>query len=115
MSENKQQPFKLDAVDIATILYHVHRGVKTEAVGFEDCERTIRQLTAELSPQKLRVQQGPLESGLWSCNLMDEAGQFWSPTGESFDAFINRVLRYAPHDAQPWAFDKFYNLLKKTK
>ena len=109
-----QQPFKISLLDLATLLYHVHRGAQMDEVGFEDCERTLQQLTRELSPVRARIAPGSLESALWSCNLMDEVDEWWSPTGESFESFVARLLRYATKE-QRYEFDKFYNSLKKTE
>lgn len=112
----KQQPtFRIALIDLVTLLYNVHRGAQDEEqVGFEDCERTLQQLTKDLSPVRARVDRSALESGLWSCNLMDEVGEFWSPKDESFDRFLNRVLRYASPQER-LEFDKFFNLIRKKQ
>lgn len=105
---------RLSMLDLATLLYHVHRGAQLETVGFEDCERTLQQLTEELAPKKRLVSRGALESALWSANLMDEAGSFWSPIGESFDRFVRRLLREATPDER-LEFERFYNQIRVRK
>ncbi len=105
----KREHLTLSVLDIATLLVHVHRGAQLEEkVGFEDCESTLHELTKKLAPFRLSIDRVPLESALWSCNLMDEVGEWWSPTGESFDTFVARI-------AKGYAFDKFFNLLKKKE
>lgn len=78
-----------------------------DKVGFEDCDRTLLMLSKLLTRNSITVRREHLESALWSCNLMDEAGEFWSPRGESFDEFVNRLL--LPYQGE---FDKFYNLIQ---
>lgn len=83
-----------------------------DVVGFEDCERTLPELTEELSQARALVNKNAFESALWSCNLMDEAGEWWSPRGESFDQFLARVLRYMSKEDK-YTFNKTYNQLRK--
>lgn len=111
-----EEPRKLpvNLLDLAVILLHVHQGAAREDVGFEDCERTLSELTQELVLRRVLVDKSALESALWSCNLMDEVGEFWQPSGEGFDNFIRRLLRYARPD-EKLEFDRIYNYIKKSK
>ena len=113
----KSRPFRVNLLDLAVLLYHIHRGAQLEhSVGFEDCDYTLSQLTKELSPCRAEVDQATLQSALWSCNLMDEVGEWDSPTGEDFDSFLARLLKFAPKDpSSRLTYDKFYNLLSKTE
>lgn len=107
--------FRLNPLDIMVLLYNVHRGAQFEDhVGFEDADRTLHQLTTDLTDGRIKVPQGALESALWSCNLMDEVDEFWSPTDESFDEFVSRMLKYFSHDQQ-LEFDKFFNQLRPSR
>lgn len=110
-----ERPFRVNLIDLATLLANMHRGAQLkEEVGFEDCERTLVQLTKDLSPTRATIDQSSMESALWSSNLLNEIGEFWSPTDETFEQFLNRMLRYAPRDpGQSFEFDKYYNLLRK--
>ncbi len=104
-------PLRISLLDVATILYHVHRGSQLdELVGFEDCERTLDQLTSELSRKtRVRVSKEALEAALWSCNLMHEVGMWWSPQGETFPDFLKRVTE---RSGSALEFNPIYNQLK---
>jgi hypothetical protein len=102
--------FRLSLLDAVVLLYHIHRGVTTEGVGFEDANKTLQQLTRSLSQFKYTVTEQTLESALWSCNLMDEQGEWWSPEGDDFDTWLKRFLA-----DQHLSFDKFYNVLIERK
>jgi hypothetical protein len=103
--------YRLSILDVATLLFHVHRGAQHPEVGFEDAERTIERLTRELFNKRVIVGRDQLQSALWSCNLLDEQKEFWSPHGEQFDKFVHRLLT-TNMPLQPIYFDKTYNLIK---
>lgn len=111
---NKQRGLRISLLDMATLLYHVHRGAQHSEVGFEDCERTLRELTEELAPKRTVVELSALESALWSANLMDEVGEFWSPSGERFEKFVSRILQYASEDER-LEFNRIYNFIREKK
>jgi hypothetical protein len=81
----------LRVMDVAVLLYHVWRGAQEPEVGFEDAGNTLDGLTKSLN-KKVFVPPGLLESCLWSCNLLDERGQFWHPRGLTFEQFASSVL-----------------------
>ena len=107
----KKRPLKVALLDLAVLLYHLHLGAQKKEIGFEDCERTLRQVTDDLSPSSAVVDMRAIESALWSMNLLDEHKEFWSPHGDTFDQFIRRLTRYTP-EGQKIEFDRFYNRLK---
>jgi hypothetical protein len=94
-------------LDIAVMLLHVHLGAKEEHVGFEDARETIDTLTRKLN-KKVLVDPVLLESCLWSCNLMNEAGKWWHPRDNNFDEFLKDVLGAAK-------FNKVYNVIEREK
>lgn len=100
--------YNLTLLDIMVLLYHVQRGAETSAVGFEDCERTLEELTAVLTANFARIplKESVVESALWSCNLMYEHGEFWSPEG----CFKNWLTRFCEEHGVD--FDMFFNTLK---
>lgn len=104
--------YKLTLLELTVLLYHMHRGAQLEdKVGFEDCEHTLQSLTKLLSPKRTVVPKAALESALWSCNLMDEIGEWWSPDGRTFDQFLSDLQRYRQPDERV-EFDKVYNRLR---
>jgi hypothetical protein len=106
---------RISLLDIATLLYHVHLGAQNkETIGFEDANRSLKQLTDELAPTRIQVDLDLVESALWSANLCDEEGLFWSPHDEDFESFIRRLLRFATQDSK-LEFDRFYNHLKARR
>jgi hypothetical protein len=104
-------------LDAMTLLYNVYRGNASSEVGYEDCNQPLKTLVANFSKRRVDVKQDDLESALWSGNLLDEqallTGGFWSPTGESFDEFVRRLLKSSGHpDA---SFNKDYNQITKQQ
>lgn len=100
------RPVKL--IDIVTLLYHVHVGARSEAVGFEDADRTLEQLTKQLN-RTIPLDPALLESALWSCNLLQEQGQFTDHKGRTFEEFLRDLLGNAAE------FHKVYNCFKEKK
>jgi hypothetical protein len=102
-------PFKPTLLDRTVLVYHVSRGAQLpELVGYEDCEIPRAALLKRLALPA--IQRRTLESALWSCNLMDEAGQWWSPAGETCKQFIDRVSADVG-----LKFDYFYNYFKEPR
>jgi hypothetical protein len=87
---------------VEVLLDHVSRGAAHPQVGFEDAAMTKKQLHNALIGRAVRLEA--LESALWSCNLLDELGQFrhtigfrefvatLTPPGYKFDGFFNVFL-----------------------
>jgi hypothetical protein len=103
------EEFRLNLFDLLVLLHNVLEGAQDSEVGYEDAEYTLKQLVKKLSRRTYPVRRATLESALWSCNLMDEAGTFWHPEGMSFDDYCKKSLR----DRLGVRFDKCYNLLAK--
>jgi hypothetical protein len=113
--EPTSKQLRISLLDLAVVLYHVHLGAQQkEIIGFEDAGRTLKQLTEELAPSRILVSLSALESALWSANLCDEEGLFWSPTDEGFESFLARLLRFASDDAK-LEFDRIYNRIDLRK
>lgn len=102
--------YRISLLDAVVLLYHVHRGAQHPEVGFEDADKTLKQLTKSLAQFRYTITESSLESALWSCNLMDEVGEFWSPQGLSFKDWTNRLLSEQGAD-----FDHFYNVIDERK
>lgn len=96
---------KVTGLDLVTLLYHLHKAAETKDIGFEDANNTLDQMSRKLRRVHAWINQSDVESVLWSCNLMDEKGEFWSPRGETLDAFLKRVA--------PEGFHKVYNTIKE--
>lgn len=92
---------------LTALLYNIYQGALDGEVGFEDAHRTLEGLTAPLN-KSTQVLTSVLESALWSCNLMNEQGKWWHPTGITFDEFLKEVL-------EKDSFDKMYNLIVRKK
>ncbi len=104
---------QVNILDLATLLFHVHKGALHPNVGFEDCERTLKKLTDELAPKRLSVPLDSIESALWSCNLLDEQQEWWSPKNETFEEFYKRLLKFVDPGAT-LRFDRIYNTIRKN-
>lgn len=100
------RPIRL--LDVAVLLWHIHRGAQDDAIGFEDAGQTVETITNRLNKQ-IMIDPALLESGLWSCNLADEQGKFWHPRAWTFDQYVARLL--GPGER----FNRFYNLIEKVK
>lgn len=77
--------------ELLTLLYNVCQGSREETVGWEDTHRTMEMIMTRLNNRVL-LEPSIVESALWSCNLMNEAGKFWDSRGRSFDAFVKDLL-----------------------
>lgn len=102
--------FRLSLLDMLVLLHNVLEGANDAEVGYEDAEFTLRELVKKLSRRTYPVRRSALESALWSCNLMDEAGKFWHPDGLTFDEYLKKGLKQRVGTR----FDRFYNILKKS-
>lgn len=94
-------------IDLVTLLHNVHEGARSPDVGFEDARETLQSLTRKLSAS-VSVDPGALESALWSCNLMSEAGKFWDSQGRTLDDFLRDI-------GLAGRFDKQLNLIKEVE
>jgi hypothetical protein len=107
-----ETPFRVNFTDLAVLLALAVKGANHPRVGFEDAEIPLDKLTKILNSHSVKLKQETLESLLWSANLMDEEGQFWSAKkGESFTVFTRRLLTEA--GKKDHYFDARYNLIRK--
>lgn len=82
-------PVKL--LDICTLLVNVYNANKREDIGFQDANRSLEQLTAMLN-KKVLLSPSVIESCLWSCNMMNEEGQFWDSKGRTLEEYVKYIL-----------------------
>lgn len=71
-----------------------------------DADRTVQEIVLGLDQHRGFLARSLLESGLYCCNLNNEAGQFVHPLGRNFTQFLNDTL------ASDLEFDRFYNIIK---
>lgn len=94
-------------IEVVTLLHNVLEGARNaDSVGFEDAHHTIESLTRKLN-RKLLIEPSVLESCLWSCNLLNERGEFWDGKGRTFEQFLAHII--TPGDR----FDRRYNVIVK--
>lgn len=108
LSKKGGQWRSVSLLQIAVLLYHVHRGAQDDQVGFEDAQESLNSLTLKLN-KTVMCDPALLESALWSANLMDEQGKWWHPQGTTFDEFCVRLLG---HKAK---FNRTYNVIETEK
>lgn len=77
--------------DVVTLLYHVQAGAAHPEVGFEDAQHSISMLMQKLGKRVL-LDPAAIESALWSCNLLNERGEFKDYQGRDFDRFVKDLL-----------------------
>ena len=94
----------VSVLDLVTLLGNVLRGADDTECGFEDAEQSLNELVAHLN-RYVQIPRPALESALWSCNLLNEAGKFWDVKDRSFDQYLKHVMRGE-------AFDLDYNLME---
>lgn len=91
---------------LAILLANLHRAVVEQTVGFEDADRTSRELEMLLT-RRVAIPRHLLESALWCCNLLWEKRKFFHPDDNtSFAAFFREMC---PDDR----FDLALNLIEK--
>jgi hypothetical protein len=94
---------RLSDEQLAVLLSHMARGAPHPLVGFSHTHKTIDEVVKDLSRSRI-VNLEDVECALWSCNLLDEQGEFMHPYGQTFDQF---VLNITPTGK---VFDKFFNV-----
>lgn len=75
--------------DTAVLLYHVLKAAKD--FGHLDAERTLRDTVRLLGRTHVRLETGLVESGLYSCSLLNEQRQFLHPGDRSFESFVKQI------------------------
>lgn len=100
---------RITALDLVVLLLNVIKGEKTSTVGFEDANRTFKELVGTLGhKKKIMVADSLIESALWSCNLLDEQDKFEHPLGHKFTPWMKALL-------EPDGFDRMYNFIKNKE
>lgn len=101
---------KLAPLDVVVLLLNVIKGAQKSSVGFEDADRTYKQMLEQLGRPgtKILVNESLIESALWSCNLLDEQGEFEHPSGTKFGPWLRKLLK-------PDGFDRLRNYIKHRK
>lgn len=97
----------ISVLDLAVLLFYVHRGAADNEVGFVDARESLETLTRELN-KALYVDPTMLESAIWSSNIMDEQGKFWHPEGLTFDEWVRRIANGAK-------YNRVYGLFESKK
>lgn len=94
-------------LDLVIILDNVWQASKDRDIGFEDPREMLHNFLFRMNKQT-RLYTEDIESGLWSCNLLNEKGKFRHPRGWTFDQFLIRLLRGD-------TFNKQYNYIEGEK
>lgn len=93
-------------MDIVALLYALHRAGADDDIGFEDAGRTLEGITRVLN-RRVALESSVLESALWSCNLLDEKGQFWHPEGLEFERWVKDII------GRNLKYNRVYNLIER--
>lgn len=100
VKSNTHRAIKL--IDLAILLYHVHKGAEDQEIGFEDARESLESLTTQLN-KTVYIKEAHIESALWSANLMDEKRTFWHPKLD-FNSWVKSIVGTD-------GFNRFYNLI----
>lgn len=92
---------KITLLDAAVLVKTVVAEANNPNVGFEDADRTLKQLRAELNLE-VNLDQAAVASAVWSAMMAEEQGRFSHPDGLSFAGFISKIT---PHGMR---FNKDY-------
>lgn len=99
---------KVSLMDLLTLILNIQKGAATKEVGFVDANETLQSLTKQLN-KAAWVEQSVLESGLYSCSMMNEQGLFEDIKNRPFQTYLKDVL------GPGVAFDSFFHLIKDKK
>jgi hypothetical protein len=103
-----QRSFYIDTTSLVTLVDNVYRGAEHPDVGYEDAHIPFNKYLETLkSMHAITVDR--LESGLWSCNLLNEEGKFWHPRGLTFDQFLGSLK------TGDFVFNKTYNVFESRR
>jgi hypothetical protein len=102
-----KRPLNVSVLDIVVFIENVRRGAEHSEVGFADANETVQTMCAKLN-KVVQLPEEVVESALWSCNLMDEAGIFWHPTDRKFSQWLKDLERIGKFD-----FETDYNLIRR--
>lgn len=81
---------KITLLDAAVLITNVVKGAQDPRVGFEDADRTLKQLRAALNLE-VNLDQAVVESAVWSSLIASESGAFQHPDGASFEGFLQKI------------------------
>lgn len=96
---------KLTLCNVTAILENIRLAANTENIGIEDTKYTPAKLYERLN-RGTSLLLSDVESGLWACQQMYEAGKFWHPKGSSYPAFLKQLgINY----------DQIYGWIKKPQ
>lgn len=82
-TESNTPTLKASALDLAILLYHIHKGAADSEIGYLDPLLPIEYLEGSFNVE-FRVALGRMERALFMANMADEQGKFWHPKGLSF-------------------------------
>lgn len=120
--EKKEATHHIDLMSLMTLLVNLHLAAQDRDIGQGNAEKSLKELTQELTrsqtqkgnpPFRVPVSESTLESCLWSCNMMNEKGKFWTPFIRPKSTTFNSLLEEVLHPDQK--FDKFYNVIKPKR
>ena len=85
-----QSRVPIRVVDLAVLLYHLHKAANHKEVGNGETTLSINELNAHLN-KKLTMPKYLIESCLWACNMLDEMDDFHHVNGLTFKQTVNRI------------------------
>jgi hypothetical protein len=109
MDKFENREYRVSALELALLVFHLFRAAEHPEVGFEDTDRTFFEMRGTLNKQ-VRLPKAVLESALWSSNLLSELGLFWHPDKKTFAEFAQGIV-----GREGDSFDLFYNWVKEGK
>ncbi len=78
--------------ELCTLMYSFLRASEHEDIGFEDTNMSYEMMHKRLN-REFKLDPSTMESLLWSCNMLNERGEFKDVKGRSFDEFVTDVLK----------------------
>lgn len=96
---------RLSLIHLAVMLHHVWKAENDPEVGWEDPQRTAKDMSRALN-RKVFVDPAIIESAMWACNILNEQGKFEHPMGFTFDEWVGRIID------RRGRFDRDYNLIE---
>lgn len=81
----------ISILDLVIILDNIYRAAKHKDIGFEDPRETMTSFIFRMD-RKVSLYTEDIESGLWSCNLLNEKGKFRHPKDWTFEKFLEKML-----------------------
>jgi len=107
MLTQSKKKLNVSVLDLVVFFENVRRGAEHSEVGFADANETLQTMCAKLN-KVVQYPEDLVESALWSCNMMHEAGIFWHPADRTFNQWIADL-----QDVGKFQFDSDYNLIRR--